>query len=134
LLVLGRTVSFQITILKVLAGHPEGRLSVAELSRCVSILISSGPEWTSRTNQLAAQAPALDIFSQLLVVRDSAGWLITEAGRAFLASIEAPFQMVVSVAIPMVALPAPMPNSGSKRRSPRRRRRAARRARNVKAA
>jgi len=101
LLVLGLAVSFQITILKVLAGHLEGRLSVAELPRHVSILISSGPEWTLRTNQLAAQAPALDVFSQLLVVRDSAGWQITEAGRAFLASIEAPFQMVESVAIPI---------------------------------
>jgi len=40
-------VSFQITVLKVLAGHPEGRASLAELTRYVSILISSGPDWTN---------------------------------------------------------------------------------------
>src|SRR5437764_6704316 len=66
-------VSFQITILKVLAGHPGGRLSVADLTRCVSILISSGSDWTNRTKPLAARAPALDIFSQSFVLRDSAG-------------------------------------------------------------
>jgi hypothetical protein len=33
-------VSFQITILKVLAGHPEGRASLADLRRAVGILIS----------------------------------------------------------------------------------------------
>ena len=78
--------SFQITVLKVLAGHPGGRLSVADLTRCVSILISSGSDWTNRTKRLAARAPGLDIFSQLLVLRDSAGSQITEAGRAFLVS------------------------------------------------
>jgi hypothetical protein len=31
--VAGRAVSFQITILKVLAGHPDGRASVNELTR-----------------------------------------------------------------------------------------------------
>jgi hypothetical protein len=39
---------------------------------------------------LAARAPGLDIFSQLFVLRDSAGWQITELGRAFLVSVEAP--------------------------------------------
>ena len=35
----GFAVSFQITILKVLAGHPEGPASLAELGRAVGILI-----------------------------------------------------------------------------------------------
>jgi len=83
-------VSFQITILKVLAGHPEGRASLADLRRAVGILISSGPDWTDRTKRLAARAPDLDIFSQALVRRDDTGWQITVAGRAFLASDETP--------------------------------------------
>src|SRR5258707_3498267 len=52
--------SFQITILKVLAGHPGGRASLADLRRAVAILISSGTDWTNRTKRLAARAPDLD--------------------------------------------------------------------------
>jgi hypothetical protein len=86
-------VSFQITVLKVLAGHPEGRASLADLTRYVSILISSGTDWTNRTKRLAAQAPNLDIFGDALVVRDDNGWEITESGRQFLTSLEAPLPM-----------------------------------------
>ena len=82
--------SFQITALKVLAGHPEGRASLANLTRCVGILISSCPDWTNRTKRLAARAPKLDIFSDRLVVRDDTGWRITDKGRQFLVSLEAP--------------------------------------------
>jgi hypothetical protein len=83
-------VSFQITVLKVLAGHPEGRASLADLTRCVSILISSGTDWTNRTKRLAARAPKLDIFADSFVLRDDRGWQITEGGRQFLASLEVP--------------------------------------------
>ena len=82
--------SFQITVLKVLAGHPEGRASLADLTRYVSILISSGTDWTNRTKRLAARAPKLDIFGDSFVLRDDRGWQITESGRQFLASLEAP--------------------------------------------
>src|ERR1700722_7327774 len=82
--------SFQITVLKVLAGHPEGRASIAELTRYVSILISSGTDWTNRTKRLAARAPKLNIFGDSFVLRDDKGWQITEGGRQFLASLEAP--------------------------------------------
>jgi hypothetical protein len=82
--------SFQITVLKVLAGHPEGRASIADLTRYVSILISSGTDWTNRTKRMAARAPKLDIFADSLVLRDDNGWHITEGGRQFLASLEAP--------------------------------------------
>jgi hypothetical protein len=82
--------SFQITVLKVLAGHPEGRASLADLTRCVSILISSGTDWTNRTKRLAARAPKLDIFGDSFVLRYDHGWQITESGRQFLASLEAP--------------------------------------------
>jgi hypothetical protein len=50
--------SFQITVLKVLAGHPDGRLSLDDLKRAVAILISSGSNWTDRTKRLAARALA----------------------------------------------------------------------------
>jgi len=83
-------VSFQITVLKVLAGHPEGRASLADLTRIVSILISSGTDWTNRTKRLAARAPKLDIFGDSLMLRGDNGWQITEGGRHFLASLEAP--------------------------------------------
>ena len=82
--------SFQITVLKVLAGHPEGRASVADLTRYVSILMSSGSDWTNRTKRLAARAPKLDIFGDAFVLRDDRGWQITDIGRQFLASLETP--------------------------------------------
>jgi hypothetical protein len=96
-------VSFQITVLKVLAGHPEGRASIADLTRYVSILISSGIDWTNRMKRLAARAPKLDIFADLFVLRDDNGWHITESGRQFLASLEAP--------LPIAAEPMQAPNA-----------------------
>src|SRR5215213_1085657 len=98
------------------------RPDAPDLTRCVSILISSGPDWTNRTKRLAARAPGLDIFSQDFVLRDSAGWQITEAGRAFLVSVEAPISEQTSepVAPPMPTLPAPMPAISVKRRPPQR--------------
>jgi hypothetical protein len=83
-------VSFQITILKVLAGHPDGRASISELTRYVSILMTSGSDFTDRMRQLAARAPKLEIFGDRFVLRDGRGWCITESGRQFVASLEAP--------------------------------------------
>jgi hypothetical protein len=83
-------VSFQITILKVLAGHPDGRASVTELTRYVSVLMSSGSDWASRMRRLATRAPKLDIFTNAFVLRDATGWQITDMGRQFLASLEVP--------------------------------------------
>lgn len=83
-------VNFQLTILKVLAGHPEGRASFADLKQFVAVLICSGDEWAQRMKRLAARAPGLDIFSSKYVVRDATGWRITNGGRTFLNSIETP--------------------------------------------
>lgn len=125
----GAVVSFQITVLKVLAGYPEGRASLEELRCAVGILISSGPDWTNRTKRLAARAPGLDIFTQAFVFCDKSGWQITEAGRALLASIEAPLQKtnreelscaVVLLARPPAARPPPEP-AGTKNRRMRHR-------------
>jgi len=88
----GVGMSFQITILKVLAGHPEGRASLPDLKRAMAILITSGSDWTDRTKRLAARAPDLDIFCQSFVLRDNAGWQITDAGRAFLDFFQTPIQ------------------------------------------
>ena len=101
-------VSFQITVLKVLAGHPEGRASVADLTRFVAMLLSSGADWSQRMKSLAARAPGLDIFSGGYVLREDSGWQITDAGRAFLTSIETPAAepAVVAREIPQPVAPA----------------------------
>jgi hypothetical protein len=106
-------VSFQITVLKVLAGSPGGRLSLKDLRHDVALLISSGRDWTDRTKRIAARAPDLDIFSQAFVVRDSTGWHITAAGRDFLAKIEKPAAPVAppTEAISAVADPTDSPPS-----------------------
>ena len=124
--------SFQVTVLKVLAGHPGGRLSVDDLKRAVAILMCSGPDWTDRTKRLLARAPGLDIFSQSLVTRDAQGWQITEAGRAFLAAIEKPavappVEETPTAEEPMYSTSAPLPalNVSRRRGLLRRRRRPA---------
>ncbi|HEX7881831.1 MAG TPA: hypothetical protein VF499_03740 [Afipia sp.] len=80
--------SFQLTVLKVLAGQSAGRASVADLRNAVAILMNSGKDWTDRMKRLAEHAPDLNIFSAKFVLRDDAGWEITEEGRLFLAALE----------------------------------------------
>jgi len=95
-------VSFQITILKVLAGHPEGRASLADLTRYVAILTSSGADWSQRMKRLSARAPNLDIFTSGYVLRHVSGWQITDAGRIFLPSIEAPApELAIELSAPL---------------------------------
>jgi hypothetical protein len=79
--VAGRGVSFQITVLKVLAGHPEGRASLADLKHYVAVLTCSEADWSQRMKRLAARAPELDIFSSGCVLREPSGWQITQRGR-----------------------------------------------------
>ena len=105
--------SFQVTVLKVLAGHPGGRASIADLRHAVAILMCSGSDWTDRTKRLAARAPGLDIFSQSFILRDDAGWQITDAGRAFLASVEAPIQMMGDNEQPVEAVATSVPSPAS---------------------
>ena len=96
--------SFQITVLKVLAGHPEGRASLADLKHYVAVLTCSGADWSQRMKRLAARVPKLDIFSSGYVLREPSGWQITQQGRDFLASIEAPS---AEPAVSPVASPPP---------------------------
>jgi hypothetical protein len=81
-------VSFQVSILRILAGQPEGRASLAVLKDYLAVFYTSGPEWTDRTKRLAAQTPDLNIFGQGLVTREPGQWIITDKGRAFLALLE----------------------------------------------
>jgi hypothetical protein len=81
-------VSLQFSILKVLAGQPGGRATVADLNRYITLL--SVPEWTARMKRLSARAPELDIFGSRYVARDDAGWQLTEAGHSFLVAVEMP--------------------------------------------
>ncbi|MDA9391734.1 hypothetical protein WN73_14050 [Bradyrhizobium sp. CCBAU 45394] len=80
--------SFQLSILKILAGQPEGRASLAVLKDYLAVFYISGPEWTARMKRLAERAPDLNIFGQKLVARESGQWIITEKGRALLGSLE----------------------------------------------
>jgi len=81
-------VSFQFTVLKVLAGHPTGRASLDELRRAVVILMSSGTDWTARTRRMVARVPDLSIFGRSLFLRDSEGWQITRPRARCLACLE----------------------------------------------
>jgi hypothetical protein len=76
-----------------------------------SILISSGTDWTNRTKRLAARAPKLDIFADSFVLRDHNGWHITEGGRQFLTSLEAPLPIVAEAAQPPEADMTKQPRS-----------------------
>ncbi|OPZ00069.1 hypothetical protein A5906_23835 [Bradyrhizobium sacchari] len=80
--------SFQVSILKILAGQPEGRASLAVLKHYLAVFYTSGPEWTDRMKRFAARVPDLNIFGQGLVTREPGQWIITEKGRAFLAMLE----------------------------------------------
>jgi hypothetical protein len=84
-----RRVSFQLIVLKVLESQPDGRASLADVRRAVAILMTSGRDWSDRTRRLAEPAQELNIFAASYVARDPDGWAITEAGRTFLAAIEA---------------------------------------------
>jgi hypothetical protein len=83
-------VNFQVTVLKILAGYPDGFALIADLKRDMAILAASGRDWGDRTKRLAARLPHLDIFSQRLVERVNGGWRITDKGRDALALMEAP--------------------------------------------
>lgn len=103
---LGRAMSLQFSILKVLAGQPAGRATVAELNRTITLL--SGPEWTARMRRLSALAPDLDIFGSGYVRREEGGWQLTDAGTVFLAALEMPAPIKQeAIALPQVIVTPP---------------------------
>jgi hypothetical protein len=84
------SVSFQLSILKILAGQPDGRASLDVVKQHLALFYTSGPEWPARMKRLAERAPDLDIFGQKLVAREPGEWRITDAGRALLLAVEQP--------------------------------------------
>ncbi|MBC9883679.1 hypothetical protein G8O24_41060 [Bradyrhizobium sp. INPA01-394B] len=80
--------SFQLSILKILAGQPDGRGSLEVVKQHLAIFYTSGPEWGARMKRLAELAPNLDLFGQKLVEREQGSWRITGEGRAFLTALE----------------------------------------------
>jgi hypothetical protein len=81
-------VSFQLSILKILAGQPDGRASLDVVKRHLALFYTSGSEWTDRMKRLAERAPDLDIFGQKLIAREPGEWRITNDGRTMLAAVE----------------------------------------------
>lgn len=80
--------SFQLSILKILAGQPDGHGTLEVIKQHLAIFYTSGPDWVTRMKRLAKFAPNLDLFGQKLVVREQGIWMITDEGRAFLAALE----------------------------------------------
>ena|SRR5665213_4025458 len=60
---------------------------LADLNRDMTILVTSGHQWSERTKRIG-RVSDLNIFSQALVVRIDGGWRITEKGREALARME----------------------------------------------
>jgi hypothetical protein len=83
-------VSFQLSILKILAGQPDGRASLDVVKQHLALFYTSGSEWTARMKRLAERAPDLDIFGQKLIAREPGEWRITDEGRALLLAVEQP--------------------------------------------
>ena len=65
----------------VLSGHPGGRATLSAMNADLAVLAGAGDGWTQRIKRMALNAPGLDIFTEGYVVRDAAGWQLTDAGR-----------------------------------------------------
>lgn len=84
----GERVSFQLSILKVLASYPNGHASLEAVKADLGILVTSGRAWSNRMRRLAALVPGLNAFSEGYLKRDAGGWHLTDAGREFLCDLE----------------------------------------------
>ena len=126
--------SLQVQIMLVLAGHPGGRATLAEMNADLAILAGAGPGWTQRIKRLASNAPGLDIFTEGYGVRDASGWQITDAGRKALrrmdttpsaqsavspAAVNSPFAIVAGGMLSVPRPSAKVINIDDRRRRPR---------------
>ena len=84
-----------------------------DLNRYIGLL--SVPEWTARMKRLSALAPDLDIFGAEYVLRDNAGWQLTEAGQAFLVAIEVRASATDLTSVEVVVTPVPARNLSAPR-------------------
>jgi hypothetical protein len=103
----GNNVSLQVAILKVLDSYPDGRASREALKADLALLAGTGLDWVKSLKLLAARIPDLDIFGQKLVLQDSEGWKLTDAGRNAL--------QVMQGAKPEAAAAAPAPSAAPPR-------------------
>jgi hypothetical protein len=99
-------VSLQVAILKVLSSYPDGRATVTEMKADLAILAGAGHDRSERLKRLADRAPSLDIFTQGFVIRDTAGWQLTDAGQMMLRRLEDPVQGIASPILTIAAAPA----------------------------
>jgi hypothetical protein len=74
----------------------------------------------------AARAPKLEIFTDSFVLRDDRGWSITDSGRQFLVSLEAPIparaeeqEQPSGPPVTVVTAPSQVPPTLSTTRAPR---------------
>jgi hypothetical protein len=81
-------VSFQLSVLRILAGQTDGRASIEVVKHHLAIYYGSGPEWPARMSRIASRLPELDIFKQKLINREAGYWTITEKGLKVLAGLE----------------------------------------------
>jgi hypothetical protein len=88
----GVRVSLQVAIMLVLSGHPDGRATVTAMKADLVRLAGAGQASSQRLRRLADRAPGLDIFTEGFVVRDDAGWQLTDAGRKILRRLEPPLR------------------------------------------
>jgi hypothetical protein len=75
--------STSIAILTILSAYPEGLASFQSLKADLAVLSTN--EWLGRMKALARQSGPVNLFSDGLAIRDRDGWMITQAGRDFLA-------------------------------------------------
>jgi hypothetical protein len=81
-------VNFQVSVLKILAGYPTRLATLRELKRDLSLLATSGKDWSDLTDRLATEFPKLDIFTLGFVQRYSFGWRLTQKGLVVLEMME----------------------------------------------
>lgn len=81
-------VSFQLSILKILAGQPGGTATLDVIKQHLAVFYTSGPDWTARMKRLARHAHDVDLFGQKLVERSQGSWIITAEGHALLDRLE----------------------------------------------
>jgi hypothetical protein len=80
--------NFQVSIMRILSGYPNGLATSADLKRDLAILATSGQDWATRSRKLAAVFPSLDIFKLRFVERYCFGWRLTKKGRIALEMME----------------------------------------------
>jgi hypothetical protein len=80
--------NFKLAVLNALAKSVGGRATLDEVRREVEIILTNDDQ-TEQLNRFSALGD-IDIFQSGLLLRDEAGFQITEAGRSLLQSLESP--------------------------------------------